>query len=109
VTVRGGAGTAPPPHRAADPIPAACEMVTALQTMVTRKFDVFDPVVVTVGSFHAGTKDNVIPETAQFDATVRTFSPAAQERVRPVWSALIEGIARAHGLEARSTSPASTR
>ena len=52
-TARGG--HASQPHRAADPIPAACEMVLALQTMVTRKFDVFDPVVITVGSFHAGT------------------------------------------------------
>ena len=49
--------------------------MTALQTMVTRRFDVFDPVVVTVGSFHAGTTDNVIPDEAAFVATVRTFSP----------------------------------
>ena len=50
VTVHGRGGHASQPHRAADPIPAACEMVIALQTMVTRKFDVFDPVVITVGS-----------------------------------------------------------
>src|SRR5581483_11770780 len=54
VTVRGRGGHASMPHRSADPIPAACEMVIALQTLVTRKFDVFDPVVITVGSFHAG-------------------------------------------------------
>ena len=46
-------------------------MVTALQTMVTRAFDVFDPVVVTVGSFHAGHRRNIIPDEALFDATVR--------------------------------------
>jgi amidohydrolase len=69
VTVHGRGGHASQPHRAADPIPAACEMVIALQTMVTRKFDVFDPVVVTVGSFHAGTADNIIPDSATFLAT----------------------------------------
>ena len=49
-------------------------MVLALETYVTRAFDIFDPVVVTVGTFHAGTVDNVIPATAMFDATVRSFS-----------------------------------
>src|SRR5215475_14791267 len=75
VTVHGHGGHGSEPHHAADPIPAACEMVTALQTLVTRRFDVFDPVVITVGSFHAGTTDNVIPDDATFLATVRSFSP----------------------------------
>lgn len=82
VTVTGHGGHASSPHQSADPIPAACEIVLALQTMVTRRFDVFDPVVLTVGSFHAGTTDNVIPDDAIFDATVRTFSTAARERIR---------------------------
>jgi hippurate hydrolase len=99
VTVRGKGGHGSSPYRANDPIPAACEMVTAIQTAVTRKFDIFDPIVVTVGSFHGGTKENIIPETVHFDATVRTFSQATQERVRPVLLDLIHGIARAHGLE----------
>ena len=79
VTVQGRGGHASTPHRAADPIPVACEMVTALQTLVTRKFDVFDPVVITVGSFHAGTADNVIPDDARFWATARSVPnrPAA--------------------------------
>ena len=89
VTVRGRGGHGSTPYRANDPIPAACEMVTAIQTAVTRKFDIFDPVVVTVGSFHGGTKENIIPETVHFDATVRTFSQATQERVRPVLLDLI--------------------
>ena len=99
VTVRGRGGHGSAPYRSNDPIPAACEMVTAIQTAVTRKFDIFDPIVVTVGSFHGGTKENIIPETVHFDATVRTFSQATQERVRPVLLDLIHGIARAHGLE----------
>jgi hippurate hydrolase len=99
VTVRGKGGHGSSPYRANDPIPAACEMVTAIQTAVTRKFDIFEPVVVTVGSFHGGTKENIIPETVHFDATVRTFSQATQEKVRPVLLNLIEGIAHAHGLQ----------
>jgi len=99
VTVTGAGGHGSLPHQAADPVPAMCEMVIALQTMVTRQFDIFDPVVVTVGSFHSGTKENIIPETAHFDATVRTFSAEAGERMRPLLVGLIEGIAKAHGLE----------
>ncbi len=100
VTVRGHGGHASQPHLSADPIPAACEMVTALQTLVTRRFDVFDPVVITVGSFHAGTTDNVIPDEAHFLATVRSFSVAARERVRAESVRLITGIARGYGLQA---------
>jgi amidohydrolase len=98
VTVHGHGGHGSEPYHAADPIPAACEMVTALQTLVTRKFDVFDPVVITVGSFHAGTTDNVIPDDATFLATVRSFSPGAREKVRESALALVGGIASAHGL-----------
>jgi amidohydrolase len=100
VTVHGRGGHGSQPHRAADPIPVACEMVTALQAMVTRRFDVFDPVVVTVGSFHAGTTDNVIPDEADFLATVRSFSPAARDQVRAAAVTLIADIATAHGVTA---------
>jgi amidohydrolase len=99
VTVKGAGGHGSAPHRAKDPIPAACEMVTALQTFVTRRFDVFDPAVVTVGSFHAGTTDNVIPDDATFEATLRTFSREAQARMATEVIALCRGIAAAHGLE----------
>ena len=100
VTVRGRGGHASSPHRAADPIPAACEMVTALQTLVTRGFDVFDPIVITVGSFHAGTTDNVIPDEATFAATVRSFSATARTRVKDSAPRLVRDIASAYGLTA---------
>ena len=100
VTVHGRGGHGSQPHRAADPIPAACEIVTALQTMVTRQFDVFDPVVLTVGTFHAGTTDNVIPDSAAFVATVRTFSPQARDRISTAAPALVRQLAAAHGLAA---------
>ncbi len=100
VAVHGRGGHGSQPHLASDPIPAACEMVTALQTMVTRGFDVFDPVVITVGTFHAGTTDNVIPDDAKFVATVRTFSAQNREQIRDAAPRLIRQIALAHGLEA---------
>ncbi|MEV4185815.1 M20 family metallopeptidase [Streptosporangium canum] len=102
VTVRGAGGHGSAPHRAKDPIPVACEMVTALQTMVTRGFDVFDPVVVTVGSFHAGTVDNVIPEEARFEATIRSFSKPAHRRIQERAVTLVKGIAAAYGLDVQA-------
>ena len=98
VTVHGHGGHASQPHRAADPIPAACEMVLALQTMVTRKFDVFDPVVITVGSFQAGTTDNVIPDRARFLATARSYSAKSRHALTELVPRLIKDIASAHGL-----------
>lgn len=95
---RGGHGSAP--HLAADPIPVAAEIVLALQAAVTRQFDAHDPVVVTVGRFVAGTTDNVIPEIAELDATVRTFSPAQHAVIPERLTRLAENIAVAHGLTA---------
>lgn len=99
VTVRGAGGHGSMPHRARDPIPAAAEMVIALQTLATRRFDVFDPVVITVGTFHAGTAHNVIPDQARFEATLRSFSPDAHTMVREQAVQVCRGIAVAHGLQ----------
>jgi hippurate hydrolase len=100
VTVNGAGGHGSAPHRAKDPISVAADMISALQNMVTRQFDVFDPVVVTVGTFHAGTRRNIIPPQASFEATVRTFSPEAQQRIKQASVRLCQSIAAAHGLEA---------
>ncbi|GII24472.1 M20 metallopeptidase family protein [Planosporangium mesophilum] len=98
VVVTGAGGHGSQPQYAKDPIPATCEMVLALQTYVTRTHDIFDPVVVTVGSLHAGTADNVIPAQARFEATIRSFSPYARERVCRGVTEVVTGIAQAHGL-----------
>jgi amidohydrolase len=100
VTVHGRGGHGSQPHHAADPVPVACEIVLALQTMVTRQFDVFDPIVLTVGTFHAGTADNVIPDDAHFVATVRSFSPQARAAVEKAAPRVARDIATAHGLSA---------
>lgn len=100
VTVVGRGGHASVPHVNADPVPAACEMVTALQTMVTRRFNAFDPVVITVGSFHAGTTSNVIPDEAMFQATVRSFSSENRNRLEEEAARLVRNIAEGYGLRA---------
>jgi hippurate hydrolase len=95
VTVRGRGGHASRPNHAADPIYPACQMVTALPTL-GRRLEVFDPVMLTVGTFHAGTADNVIPDEAKFSATVRTFSAGAREAIRTGVPKLVGGIAAAN-------------
>ena len=100
VTVVGMGGHGSQPHTAKDPIPVAAEMVGALQLMITRSFDAFDPVVITVGQFHAGTKANIIPDTAEFQATIRTFSPENRARIQVEAVRLCKSIAEGYGLKA---------
>jgi amidohydrolase len=97
LTVTGKGGHASEPFRAIDPIPVACEMVQALQLMVTRSVDVFDPAVVTVGRITAGTTSNVIPETAEIEGTIRAVSEKTRQRVHDGIRRVVEGIAAAHG------------
>jgi amidohydrolase len=99
VTVRGQGGHGSAPHHSKDPITAAAEMITSLQTMVTRSFDIFDPVVVTVGIVRAGTRRNIIPDTAYFEATVRCFSEAAGDRLAELIPRVLSGVAAAHGVD----------
>src|SRR5918912_1750100 len=74
MVVRGRGGHASQPHAGAGPIPVAAEIVLALQSMVTRRVDVFDPAVVTVAHIEAGSTNNVIPHTAFLEGTIRTLS-----------------------------------
>ncbi|MEO5312651.1 M20 family metallopeptidase [Pseudarthrobacter sp. CC12] len=99
VTVLGAGGHGSAPHSAKDPVTVAAEMVTALQVMVTRQFNMFDPVVLSVGVLHAGTKRNIIPESARIEATIRTFSEASRLKMMDAIPRLLKGIAAAHGVE----------
>jgi hippurate hydrolase len=96
----GAGGHGSQPHLAKDPIPALCEAVTALQTMVTRTFDVFDPVVLTVGKISGGTRDNIIPRESGFEATIRSFSAESRAKIRSRAVQVVEGLAAAHGVQA---------
>ncbi|GAA1390021.1 M20 family metallopeptidase [Luteococcus peritonei] len=98
---RGGHGSAP--HLAKDPVPVLAEIIGQIQVMLARRFDLFDPALVTVGHLGAGEARNVIPDTAWFEATMRTFSPEARERLFAHLAELLEGIGRAHGVEVEHT------
>ncbi len=100
IAVTGRGGHASMPHHALDPVPVACEIVSALQAFVTRQVSVFDPAVVTIGKIEAGTTHNVIPETARLLGTLRTLSRDTRERVEAGIRRLAEGIAAAHGARA---------
>ncbi len=96
ITVKGRGGHASEPHRALDPIPIACEIVQALQTMITRRIDVFDPAVITVGRISAGTVNNIIPETAEIEGTIRAVSERTRRKVHDGIRRVAEGIGAAH-------------
>jgi hippurate hydrolase len=101
IDVAGRGGHASMPHLAVDPIPAACEIVGALQTFVTRRIDVFDPVVVTITRLQAGTAANVIPATANLLGTIRSTSERARAAAHEGVRRVAEGVAAAHGVEAK--------
>jgi hippurate hydrolase len=105
VTVNGRGGHGSAPQLALDPIQVVAEIITGLQTMVTRRFSAFDPVIITVGWIRGGEvgTNNVIPNTASFGATIRTFSDASLAAIERYSIDLVDGIASAHGLTAEST------
>ena len=101
ITIEGRGGHASMPHETLDPIPVACEIVTALQALVTRKFNAADAVVVTIAKIESGTTYNVIPDRAVMKGTMRTLSAANRTRLREGIEQLATGIAAAHGLSAK--------
>jgi hippurate hydrolase len=100
IDVVGKGGHASMPYLTLDPIPVACEIVLAIQTMITRKVDVFDPAVVTIAHVSAGTTSNVIPEVASIHGTVRAISARTRQLVHDELGRVVAGIAAAHGMTA---------
>ncbi len=100
IRIRGRGGHAAYPHDAVDPIVVAAQVVTALQTLVSRRTDPRDPVVVTVGRMQAGTAFNIIPGEAVLEGTVRTYRDATRRRVARELRRIAEGTSRAHGARA---------
>lgn len=101
IVVEGRGGHGAMPHDALDPVPVACEIVSALQAMVTRKFNVADPVVVTVAQINAGTAHNVIADRATLRGTIRTLSPMARTRIGSEIERVATLIAAAHDMVAK--------
>ena len=99
VTGKGGHGARP--HDCVDPVVAACGIVTALQTIVSRDHKPLDQLVISTTQIHTGTTDNVIPETAYINGTVRTFDKQVQAMVVRRMEEVVAGTAVAYGCEAR--------
>ena len=93
MTVRGTGGHGAFPHQTADAIAMAAQIVTALQTLVSREVDPVEPAVVTVGEIGAGSAFNIIPETARLGGTVRTLSEDLRRRMPERIEQLARGVA----------------
>ena len=98
VTVRGVGGHGAYPHKIKDPIVLAAEIINAWQTIVSRENNPLDPVVLTVGSIHGGTKHNIIPDEVKMQLTVRTYKPNVREGVLADIDRIAKGCAAAAGI-----------
>jgi amidohydrolase len=97
VTVRGTGAHGAMPHLGVDPIVCLAHMVTALQTIASRRASPFDEVVVSVTQMRAGTAFNIIPETAWMNGTVRVFDPALWAALPGHFDRIVRGVAEAFG------------
>jgi hippurate hydrolase len=100
VTVRGVGGHGAYPYVTKDPIVLAAEMINAWQTIASRENNPLNPIVVTVGSIHGGTKHNIIPDEVKMQLTVRTYKAEVRERVLAAIDRIAKGIAAAGGVPA---------
>ncbi|MFJ8237589.1 amidohydrolase [Ureibacillus sp. NPDC094379] len=100
IEIEGIGGHAGIPNNTIDPIVVAGQIITALQTIVSRNLNAFDNVVVSITQIHSGTTWNVIPERAVLEGTVRTFQSAAREKVPELMKRTVEGIASGLGAKA---------
>ena len=99
ITVTGKGAHAAQPHLGIDPVPLACSMVLQCQTIAARHKDPVDPAVISVCMFHAGTTDNVIPDSAELRGTIRTLSSALQQQLQRDVQRTCEALAHAYGAQ----------
>jgi len=103
IDIEGVGGHGAKPAQAVDPIVAACSLVMALQTVVSRNVDPLESAVVTVGAFHAGDAPNVIPNTAQLKLTVRALKPQIRQLLRERITEIAQAQAASFGAVAKVT------
>lgn len=97
LTVKGRGGHGALPHRAADPVLAAAELVTALQAVVSRSVDPLEPAVLSVCAIHGGHASNVIPDEVSLEGTVRYFDPSLRALMEEKMERIAGGVCAAHG------------
>jgi len=96
-TIHGRGGHGALPHLAVDPIPLAAQAITFFQTIVSRRVNPLEPVVLTVSSIHSGEAINVIPGTLEASGTVRTFNEALSQVIAREMENILKGVTEAHG------------
>lgn len=99
ITVRGVGGHGAYPHKTKDPVVLSSEIVLALQTIASRENNPLDPIVITVGSIHGGTKHNIIPDDVKMQLTVRTYKSEVRERTLAAIERITKGIATTAGIQ----------
>jgi amidohydrolase len=103
VTVRGIGGHGAYSYRTKDPVVLAAEMINQWQTIASRENNPIDPIVITVGSIHGGTKHNIIPNEVKMQLTVRTYKADVRERTLAAIERIAMGCATAAGLPSDKT------
>lgn len=98
ITVKGRGGHGAYPHTAADAIPAACAMVSALQTIASRETDPLKSVVVTVGTINGGYRNNVIADEVKMSGTLRAHDPEIRNGLEARLKRILHGVASAYGV-----------
>ena len=98
ITGKGGHGSAP--HRTIDPVYVAAQLIIAVQGLSGRMIDPIQPFVITIGAVHSGTKDNIIPDDAVLDGTIRTLDEATRKHAKTKLLEVASGVARAYGASA---------
>jgi amidohydrolase len=100
VTVRGIGGHGSRPQAGKDPIVLAAEFILVAQTIVSRQIDAQDPAVLTVGTIHGGTKNNIIPDEVTMGLTLRTYSMEVRDRIVTAIKREVNGLAEGYGIPA---------
>jgi amidohydrolase len=100
VRIRGTAGHAASPHQGPDAIVVAAEVVNGIQALVSRVRDPVDPVVISVGMIHGGTRHNLLPSTVDLEGTVRTFRRSTRDRVEHAFRQRVSHLTRSLGAQA---------
>ena len=98
IRLYGRSSHAAEPHRGIDPLPCATQLYAALQSLVSRRADPHGTVVLSIGQFHAGTSDIVVPEVVEMRGTIRTLLPETRQKMEDLFRQAVTGTAAAHGL-----------
>jgi hippurate hydrolase len=99
IILRGRSSHGAEPHRGLDPLPGATQLYAALQSLVSRRVDPHGTAVLSIGQFHAGTSDIVIPDIVEMRGTIRTLLPETRAQMEALFRQAVAGTAAAHGLE----------